>query len=128
MKILKETMFERIRNRMAPANAVRVVAALQKLKGAGIDYLAVKEASEMVARYKLEVRIAIRQYRRWQLCRPLHVIGEPHHSQQGRILLQSARASAALYLDARRDYLDLVNLALDEVKARRFPVRQAAND
>lgn len=127
MKLLQETFFERIRNRMAPANAVKLIAVLHKAKGQGVDYLAVKEASEMVDRYKLEARIAIRQYRTWQLRRPGHAIAEPHHAQHGRILLQSARAAASLYLDARRDYLDLVAFALAHIKAP-FPANDHRRD
>lgn len=129
MKILKETFFDRIRNRMAPPHAVKTIATLQKMKGTGIDYLAVKEASEMVERYKLEAKLSIRQFRAWQLRRPSHAIGEPHHTEQGRILLHSARASAALYLDARRDYLELVAIALAGIrKTRPHWMRDAAND
>lgn len=124
MKLLQETLFERIRNRMAPANAVKVITALQRVSGGGVDYLAVKEASEMVERYKLEARIAIRQYRKWQLRGASHILTAPHHAQHGRILLQAARDSAALYLDAHRDYLDLVSLALMKIKTTRTP----AND
>lgn len=123
MKILKETLFERIRNRFAPASAVRIIAALQRATRNGhIDYLAVKEASEMVERYKLEAKISIRQWRRWQTRRAIRDMSDALRLQEGRLLLQSARATTSLYLDARRDFLDLVDLALKEV--RQAPANQ----
>ena len=134
MKILKETFFERIQNRMMPENAIRVITRLQKASAnRTIDYMDLKEASEMLARYRTEARIAIRTYRRWQsrqksaaLLAPLKdqqgriwenrqliaEILEPHTSEEGRILLQQARAQATLYLNASCDYRDLFELAM----------------
>ena len=134
MKILKETFFERIQNRMMPENAIRVITRLQKASAnRTIDYMDLKEASEMLARYRTEARIAIRTYRRWQsrqksaaLLAPLQdqqgriwenrqliaEILEPHTSEEGRILLQQARAQATLYLNASCDYRDLFELAM----------------
>lgn len=132
MKILRETFFERIQNRMMPENAIRVITRLQKASAnRTIDYMDLKEASEMLARYRTEARIAIRTYRRWQSRRrsaemlaPLQQgrawenrqliaeVLEPHTSEEGRILLQQARAQASLYLNAYRDYRDLFELAM----------------
>jgi hypothetical protein len=119
MKILKETLFERIRNRLAPANAVRTIAALQRAAHSGeIEYMAVKEASEMLARYKIEAQYAIRTYRSWQARTAVKSVLEPLKDQEGRILHQHARNAVSLYADAKRDYTDLWQLAL----------RAAAND
>lgn len=113
MKILKETLFERIRNRMAPANAVRTIAALQRATNTGdIEYMAVKEASEMLARYKLEAQIAIRTFRSWQTRTAVKAVLEPLKDQEGRILQQHARNAVSLYADAKRDYSDLWQLAM----------------
>lgn len=134
MKILKETLFERIQNRMMPENAIRVIARLQKASAnRTIDYMDLKEASEMLARYRTEARIAIRTYRRWQSRqRSAQMLGplkdqqgrvwenrqliaevlEPHATEEGRILLQQARAQASLYLNASCDYRDLFEMAM----------------
>jgi hypothetical protein len=113
MKILRETLFERIRNRMAPANAVRTIAALQRAAIAGdIEYMAVKEASEMLARYKLEAQIAIRTFRSYQARAAVKAVLEPLKDQEGRILQQHARNAVSLYADAKRDYTDLWQLAM----------------
>lgn len=113
MKILKETLFERIRNRMAPANAVKVITALQRATHREeIDFMATKEASEMVERYGLETRMAIRDFRRWQTRQVTREMRQPIFEQEGRFLKAAARAKASLYLDAKRDYLDLVDLSM----------------
>jgi len=113
MKILEQTFFERLRNRMAPKNAVAVIALLQRAAAnETIDYMAMKEASELVERYRLEARVAIRQYRRWQTRRAVAEALEPLTSQEGRIALGNARAAASLYIDAMRDYRDLHRLAM----------------
>ncbi len=107
MKILKETLIERLRSRLAPAHAVKMIYTLQRAtRQSGIDYMAVKEASEMVERYKSETKLAIRQLRRWESRKA------PESLAEGRILKTIARQNAAHYLDARREYHDLVALAL----------------
>ena len=115
MKILKETLIERLRSRLAPAHAVKMIYTLQRAtRQSGIDYMAVKEASEMVERYKNEAKLAIRELRRWETRKaPGSVAGSADKSAlEGRILKNMARQNAAHYLDARREYHDLVALAL----------------
>jgi hypothetical protein len=111
MKILKETLIERLRSRLAPAHAVKMIYTLQRAtRHSGIDYMAVKEASEMVERYKNDAKLAIRQLRRWETRK---APGSADKSAlEGRILKNMARQNAAHYLDARREYHDLVALAL----------------
>ena len=124
MKILKETLLERIRNRFAPANAVRIITDLHRATRAGvIDYMVFREASEMVDRYKLEARHAIKAVRRFQLRMAAREINRPTLEQEGRILISQARATIALYRDARNDLNDLLALALAS-KSRHRP----AND
>lgn len=113
MKMIQETLFERIRNRMAPANAVRVIADLQRAtRMGGVDYMMFREASEMVERYKLEARHAIKAVRRYQCRQAMHEFSKPTHLHEGRLLITHARATIALYRDARRDLADLFALAL----------------
>jgi hypothetical protein len=120
MKILKATLLERLRHSLAPAHAVTVIATLQRTRHPGhVDYLAVKEASEMVERYKLEARIAIRQWRSWQnrhskanVGTERRGAGSASRQAEGRLILQSARSATALYLDARHSFQELVSFAL----------------
>lgn len=121
MKILGETLFERIQNRPAPANAVRVIKTLERAAARReIDYMTVKEASELIDRYKLEARIAIRAYRKWTTRNVVTEMLTPLNDHQGRILHKYARASAALYIDAMRDYRDLLRLASLPYRDARF--------
>ena len=127
----RETFFDRIRNRLAPPNAVRVIADLARCSHNGdLDYMDVKEASDYVERYKLEARDAIIQWRKWKARIAVSAVLEPLKAQEGRILRNNAAAKACLYFDARRDFADLVGLAFDQCEAKakvRFqPV--AAND
>ena len=118
MKIPKETLFERIRNRLGPANAVKTILTLQKAGyRAEIAYMAVKEASELVDRYKLEARSAIRHLRVWEATEAVRLMMAPSRQQHGQMLARQARAASALYLDARRDYMDLVELSIAHCNA-----------
>lgn len=126
MKILKETLFERIRNRMAPANAVHVIKTLERAAARQeIDYMTIKEASEMMQRHKLEARSAIRAYRRWSARSAVTLLLSPLKDRQQRVMLQYARDAASLYLDAMRDYRDLCRLAMLPYRDPRF---HTAND
>ena len=127
MKLMRETIIERIRNRMAPANAVRVITSLNRARRAGgVDYMVFKEASEMVERYKLEARHAIRAVRRLQLRVAMHDFNRPTLEHEGRLLIANARASIALYRDARRDLNDLLAVAMSG--PHRPAIDQMAND
>ena len=110
---MKETLFERIKNRFSRENAVEIITELQRAKSQQtIDYMAVKEASEMVDRYKLHAKLAIRAYRRWKTRMVLRQINRATLDQEGRLLREAARNASSLYLDARRDYIDLQTMAL----------------
>lgn len=113
MKILKETLFERIRNRLAPDHAVKIIARLQRTSfRKEMCYGAVKEASELLERYRVEARLSIRSLRMWESSEAMRAAMQPTRDAYGRMLAQQARAATSLYLDARRDYLDLVSLSI----------------
>lgn len=113
MKILKETWIDRIRNRLAPPHAVKVIARLTRAAHRReMDYMLIKEASEYVERYKLEARLSMKALRSFETRRAVADLIGPLREQEGRILRSDAVAKAALYLDARREYHDLVNLAM----------------
>ena len=114
-KLLKETFFERIQNRFSRENAVEIITELQRAKAQDtIDYMAVKEASEMVERYKLHAKLAIRAYRRWRTRMAMRQLHRATLDQEGRLLREAARSASSLYLDARRDWRDLQAMAIAE--------------
>ena len=113
MKILKETFFERLRSRMGPASAIKAIAQVQRAaRQEQIDYMTIKEASEIVQHYKLQARCAIRSYRRWTDRQATSSILEDLVAEKGRLLRDTARSQTSLYQKAKRDYLELVDLAL----------------
>ena len=113
MKILKETFFERLRSRMGPASAIKAIAQVQRAaRREQIDYMTIKEASEIVQHYKLQARCAIRSYRRWTDRQATSSILEDLVAEKGRLLRDTARSQTSLYQKAKRDYLELVDLAL----------------
>ena|SRR5688572_4551027 len=126
MKILKETFFERLRNRLGPGNAIKTLRVLRRASQKGsFDYMVIKEASELLDRYRLEARVSIHVFRNWQVRRAVSDTLAPLKDQEGRILLESARASASLYLDAARDYRDLYRMAMESTLENGW---NAAND
>jgi hypothetical protein len=119
MKILKETLVERIRNRLNPPHAVKIIAGLQRAAfREEIAYMAAKEASELVAHYRREARTAIRCYRLWQNRGCVRAMLQPTVDQEGRTLLADARAKASLYIDALRDYRDLIELSVSHYHSK----------
>lgn len=119
MKILKETLAERIRNRFAPPHAVKIIADLQRADfSEDVAYMAAKEASELLAHYRREARTAIRCYRLWQHRQSVRALLQPTVDQEGRTLLADARAKASLYIDAMRDYRDLIALSVSHYERK----------
>ena len=129
MNILKETLIERIRNRLAPPNAVKVIKTLQRFdKNRDIEMMAAKEASEMVDRYKMEARMAIRIFRQHQTRLALRDLSRSVLDQETRLLESAARAKCSLYLDAKRDYHDLMTMMIGRYNppVKGFPARVTA--
>jgi hypothetical protein len=125
---LKENLHERIRNRFNVGQADAIIAML-KMAGSNRDSSqdAVRDASWLVNRYRVQARAAIRNYREWQAEKAGSEILQALRDQEGRVLLGHARAMSSLYLDALRDHRDLISLsvsqygdtqALDKEKAR----------
>ena len=113
MKVMKETLFERIRNRFEPAEAAEIIEALLRAtEREEIGHRSVVEASEMVERIKLEARCAIRAYRVWRTHQVVREMHRATYDQEGRYLRDAARNLSSLYLDVRRDYQDLVALSI----------------
>ncbi len=114
MKLPTETFFERIRNRLKPEEANRVIRTLKKAAGQHrIDYMAVKEASELLDRARRAARLSIQDYRQWEAHEAVISALQPTRAETGRQLREQARVKASLYLDAMRNYRDLVRLACE---------------
>jgi len=113
MKVIKETLWQRLVNRL-PANDAARVKRILKRAGAceEIDYMTVKALSEMVESYQLRARTAIRDYRRWRAREGVQHLAAAGRAREGAVLRHMARESAGLYLDVRRDYNDLIDLAM----------------
>lgn len=115
MKVLKENLWDRLVNRL-PANDAMHVRRVLKRAGCReeIDYMAVKELSELVDAYQCQARMAIRDYRRWRVRENVQRMTAVVRAREGAILRQNAREIAGLYLDARRDYNDLIDVAMQK--------------
>lgn len=113
MKILRESLWDRLINRL-PANDAQRIARVLKRAGCQeeIDYMAVKAMSELVEAYQAEARLALRSYRRWRVRQDIQQLAAVVRDREGEILRRDAREKAGLYLDARRDYDDLIALAM----------------
>lgn len=111
----KENLVERIQNRLALSEAGKILTVMERASGSQIfHHMAAMQTAQLVSHYKTEAQAAIRQYRVWQYRDAIHSMQRPLHEQEGRHLLEAARAAATLYLDARRDYIDIISLATAE--------------
>ena len=122
MKILKETIWERLMNRL-PANDARRVSRVLKRAGcvATPDYLDVKAMSELVEDYRHKTWKALTDFRRWQIQEGARALSASVRQREGELLRKRAVECASLYWDARRDYNDLMDIAMR-------PYREMAND
>lgn len=118
MKILKETLWDKLANRL-PANDARREARVLKRAGclATPDYLDVKAMSEVMEDCREKTWEALKDYRRWQLQESARHLSATVRQREGELLKQRALDCAGLYWDARRDYADLIELALRPYKA-----------
>lgn len=113
MVMQKETLWDKVQNRFPVDEAEQLRRALKKSGSMeDIDYMAIKALSELVDFYKIEARIEMRNYRRWKARESAHLLASALRRQEGDILRRNAQDKVALYLDARRDYQDLVALAI----------------
>ena len=113
MKIIKETMWDRLFNRL-PANDARKVTRVLKRAGcvATPDYLDVKAMSELVERYRDKTTRALEEFRRWQIQEGAQAMATVVRKREGELLRKRAMECASLYWDARRDYRDIVDIAM----------------
>ena len=113
MKILKENMWEKLFNRL-PANDARRVSRVLKRAGcvAMPDYMDVKAMSELVETYREKAWKALSDYRRWEIQEGAHALSASARRREGELLRRRALENAGLYWDARRDYKDLVDIAM----------------
>lgn len=116
MDILKETLWDRFFNRL-PETAAN--EAIRTLKRGGsfkdVDFLTLKEAEAQVAHYRAQARAAIGAYRSWKTGNAVKLMFGVFHSREGAHLRAHARGLTSLFLDARRDHVDLTALLMRSV-------------
>ncbi|MEO0384194.1 MAG: hypothetical protein AAF234_11650 [Pseudomonadota bacterium] len=127
MDILKETLWDRLFNRL-PENAAN--EAIRTLKRGGsfkdVDFLTLKEAEAQVAQYRDQAKAAIGAYRSWKTANTVKLMFGVFHNREGALLKAHARNLASLFLDARRDHADLTALLMHSV-ANGAPYRPPSN-
>ena len=131
MKLYKETLFDRLRNRLPTSEARKAIRALKKAKyRLNIDYMTVKEMSELVHRYRSSARVACNAVREWQVRDAVQRMDAAFRARELELLRAQARDAIALYQDAKRDYIDIHRLAMsmEDVYIRPDYVLNPGND
>lgn len=118
MKIIKETLWDRLMNRLPANDAQR---DMRVLKRAGCvatpDYLDVKAMSELVEEYRGRTLKALDDYRRWELQESAQRLSATARRREGELLRRRVFECASLYRDVRTDYADLVEIAMRPYRA-----------
>lgn len=116
MDILKETLWERLFNRL-PENTANQAMRILKQGGSfkDVDFLTLKQAEAEVVRYRAQAKAAIGEYRRWKTENTVKLMLGVFHSREGAHLRAHAKDMTSLYLDARRDHGDLTDLLMRSV-------------
>lgn len=113
MKISKENLWDRLLNRLPANDALRDTRVLKR---AGCvttpDYLDVKAMSELVETYRDRAWKALGDYRRWEIEQSARRLSATARRREGELLRRRALDCASLHRDARRDYHDLVEIAM----------------
>jgi len=127
MKYPKETLFERIQNRMKASEARKSIKALRHARyRLDIDYMTVKELSELEERYRQNARLAINALREWDVRDAYQKIDLAFRRRERHLLEGQAKEAVSLWMDARRDYRELRDFAMVQWSMR-LP-KGAAND
>jgi hypothetical protein len=122
MRILKETFFDRLQNRLAPGEARRAIKAFQRAKHRlDIDYMTVKEMSELVERYRMNAQLACRAVKEWEVRESVRRMQEVYRLREREFLHSHARNAVSIYRDAKQDYLDFHEMAMRQIPVPDFP-------
>jgi hypothetical protein len=127
MKLRNETLWEKLYNRLPANDAAKAARVLARSGCDGaVDYMSVKALSKLVETYRASTRAAIRNYRRWCVAESLCKFSAAVRAREGDLLRQYAMDQAALYLDTRRDYRDLVEIAMRPYRGESKSSRESA--
>lgn len=126
MKIRKETLFDRLRNRLPASEARQAIRAFRHAKKRlEIDYMTVKELSELTERYRTAARLACNAVREWSVREAVFKMDAVYRQREHELLQAQARDAIALYQDVKRDYIEIRKLALAQIpndwKAQCYP-------
>ena len=113
---MKETFVDRLRNRLSPSHARRAIKAFRPVNGKiKIDYLVVKEMSELEERYRTKARHAIQALRAWEGGDALRHMNAVYLRREREFLVSEAQNAVSLWADIRRDYREIRDMAIAEI-------------
>lgn len=113
MKLPKESLFDRFRNRLSPANANRAIKALRHArKRLEVDFFVVKEMSELEERYRKKAKLAINALREWEVREAVKYMNDVYRQRERDVLKTQAHDAVYLWSDIRRDHREIRDLAI----------------
>jgi hypothetical protein len=100
---------------------------LLKLQGREIQYLEIKQMTDILARYRARVRVMVRHYRGWQAgyMREADEIEKIYAAYEGIFIRRQLQDSWKLYVAVNRDYHEMRRVYLASL--RQPPHRRAAS-
>lgn len=116
MNYIKETLWERFFNRL-PAKEANDAIRILKRGGSykDVDFFTLKEAEEQVLRYRGRAKAAIADYKLWKANTQIGRFFAVFRDREGIALRNHARDMANMFLEARRDYIDLSSLLMTSI-------------
>ncbi|MGJ8531696.1 MAG: hypothetical protein ACSHYC_05895 [Alphaproteobacteria bacterium] len=116
MNYIKETLWERFFNRL-PAKEANDAVRILKRGGSykDVDFFTLKEAEEQVQRYRGRAKAAIADYKLWKANTQIGRFFAVFRDREGIALRNHARDMANMFLEARRDYIDLSSLLMTSI-------------
>lgn len=112
MKVHKESLFDRFVNRLSPANASRAIKAMRHARHRlEIDYMAVKEMSELEERYRQKAKNAIQALRQWEIREAVQNMNDVYRQREYEVLKGQAHEAVILWHDIRRDHREIRDMA-----------------
>ena len=114
MKLPRESLWDRLINRLPANDALRAIKAMNHAKHRlNVDYMVVKEMSELMEHYRIHAQVSINALREWDVRDAVQKMNKVYRLRERGFLEAQARSAVSLWLDARRDYRDLRNLAMN---------------
>lgn len=116
MKNIKETLWDRLFNRL-PATEANEAIRILKQGGSykDIDVFTLKEIEHQVGHHREQAKNAIVAYRQWKKGRQVRRFMAVFRDREGDALRGHAKNMASLFLDSRRDFTDLSDRLLQSI-------------